>query len=262
MIIQSVDKAMHILQLVSDHKNTPVTLAQISQSLGANKSTCSHLVCTLLQGGYLERVSHSKGYILGPSVYHLSRFGRYENDFTAFCRPALRYLYQRTQKSVILSVMKNCTKFIVDYIDKDGTFFSDKTSIRMDDIYRTATGRILLSHQDKDQLQQIYTQCGNPTPNDWNGISSFDDLRHALASIKQAKIAQTISPKTVSYHIGYGVPIYRNNTCVAALGVAIDCPQNDLERFLQTEALSIQHTLSLVGEKLSRQISETDWHFY
>ena len=75
-MINSVHKAMNILSIISDAENKPVTLTEISQKSGINASTCAHIISTLSEDGYVERVSHREGYILGPETYILTRFGQ------------------------------------------------------------------------------------------------------------------------------------------------------------------------------------------
>ena len=43
-MIKSVQKAIQILQILSDGQNEPVPLSEIAERAGLNKSTCAHLL--------------------------------------------------------------------------------------------------------------------------------------------------------------------------------------------------------------------------
>ena len=90
MEIKSLKKALRILNTLSDGQNKPVTLSELSLLTGTTKSTCAHILSTLVSEGYAERVSHTKGYVLGPAAYCLSRYGKYDDEFIALCRPVMR----------------------------------------------------------------------------------------------------------------------------------------------------------------------------
>lgn len=67
-MIGSVQKAIKILNVISEGKNSPVSLLYISEMTGINKSTCSHIVSTLESEGFVKKISRTKGYVLGPAA--------------------------------------------------------------------------------------------------------------------------------------------------------------------------------------------------
>ena len=143
-MIHSVQKAMHILSVLSDAKNQPVPLMDIAERTGYPKPTCAHLLETLCHDGYAVRVSQTKGYILGPALYCLTRYGRYEEELVSLCRPVMRWMERNSHATVVLSVIQSHHKFIIDYADAEQNLFSEHPKIRTDDIYRTATGRAII----------------------------------------------------------------------------------------------------------------------
>ena len=142
-MIQSVQKAMEILRVVSDGKNHPVPLMEIAQKTGYPKPTCAHLLETLCHDGYAERVSHAEGYRLGAAAYYLTRYGSFEQPLVSLCRPVMRWMERKTHATVILSVLRNRQKFIIAYADTEQNLLREHPSICMDDLYRTATGRAM-----------------------------------------------------------------------------------------------------------------------
>ena len=192
-MIKSVQKAMNILRILSDEPHECVSLKYISEKSGIEKSTCSHIIGTLCAEGYITRISQSQGYKLGPAAYCLTRYGKYDESLISVCHPILRWLAKKTHNTVLLAVLKNSQKYIIDYIDEENRLFEHSGSIFTDDIYRTGTGRILLAHMSRDEIVDIYGKYGNPKNEDWSGITSFSELLAGLEKIKSAPYVKTSS---------------------------------------------------------------------
>ena len=60
-MIKSVQKALSILTFVAQQDERPVSLGRIAQGVGLNVATCAHLVETLCEENYLEKVSRREG---------------------------------------------------------------------------------------------------------------------------------------------------------------------------------------------------------
>ena len=128
-MILCLQKAMRIMQILSDAKGQAVSLMQISDATGIPKPTCCHLLETLCAEGYVVRVSQSEGYILGPSTYCLTRYGRYGEELAALCRPIMRWIEKQSGTTVVLSVIQGNKKYIIDYADDEQGLFRDQWQI-------------------------------------------------------------------------------------------------------------------------------------
>lgn len=256
-MIKSVHKAMRILSVLSDSKGKPVKLSDISDTIGENKSTCSHILKTLEQDGYVEQVSHSKGYTLGPSSYCLTRYGKYNDDFVALSRPVLRYLHKHTEQTVILAIIQNNTKFIIDYIDVEKRIFTEDANIRPDDIYRTATGRIMLANMDNRLVIELYEKLGNPG-DDWTAVNSLETLQKELSRIDKRGVLRTVATYDDECHIGYAAPIYRRGRCIAAVGVAIYCNTDEMDEILNQRDEKIKLYLKKSANEITRRLNYSE----
>ena len=239
-MIFSVQKAMKILAVLSDAKSSPVSLLKISGTVNIPKPTCAHILKTLCNDGYVVRVSQTKGYTLGPATYYLTRHGRYADQLISVCRPVLSWMERNTHATVVLSVIRGSQKFIVDCFDSEQNLFSERASIRTDDIYRTATGRAILSQMDREEVRAVYEKYGNPKPGHWDGINSYEDLLEALSIIKNRKLIVTDAPDNSMHDaVGYACPIFKNGECVGAVGIArkTNCemmkPSHEEEEYLE-----------------------------
>lgn len=235
-MIKSIQKATNLLTILADNHNKPMSLALLAQKSQINKSTCSHIMSTLEADGYVVKISSSKGYIIGPSVYCLSRFGRYKDDLISLCRPFMQYLYNSTGYSTVLAIIEGNKKFIIDFID-DGRIFESSSQIHVDDIYRTATGRAILSNLSKEQLYSIYQNYGLPISDEWPNFSNFNEFCNFMINQKSNKYfkCRQLRNDSKKLNLGYAIPIYKKLTCIASIGVAICIPAEDEKTFLKEE---------------------------
>src|SRR5215469_15788102 len=70
--IQSLDRGLLILEAVGKSAE-PVSLGRLAELLGIDRSSAFRLANTLKRRGFLANPSAGKEYILGPSVWRLSR---------------------------------------------------------------------------------------------------------------------------------------------------------------------------------------------
>ncbi len=257
-MILSVKKAMRILTTLSLTHGKPLTLSKISEITKINKSTCSHILSTLINEGYIERISHTKGFILGPASFCLSDSKRYSDDFIEKSRPVMKWLNKKTDYVVVLSTLRGNNKFIIDYIDPQKDFFPNTFNIQYDDIYRTSTGRIMLANLKKNDLLEIFKRQGIPKPEDWKGIDSFETLCAELDKINKndvIKIVDTDLSNENLYVIGYGAAIFKHYEQKGAIGVALRLPKSEYDQFCKEKETEIKNSIISARNEINRRIS-------
>ncbi len=258
MEIQSVKKTMNILSILSNNKNKPVSVSAISKITGFNKSTCMHILSTLMSDGYVKKVSHSQGYILGPSTYLLTRYGRYDEDFISICRPVIRWLFNKINCTIILATLQSNQKFVIDYIDEKGILtYGNSSKIFNDDIYRTATGRAMLAHSDRDVVENFYKKHGKPLSEHWSEVNSYESLCEELDKIKKTSVVKTemVNPdKTIS--IGYAQTLFKGISCIGSIGVAIKCQKDEYDEYVKRDTI-IKKRLSQATNEINRRLAYT-----
>lgn len=230
-MIKSVQKAMDILKILSDNAPNSTSLKSIAEKTGITKPTCVHILNTLCQEGYVIHSSHTLGYKIGPAIHCLTRYGKYKEDLISTCHPILLWLSKKTNYISGLSVIENHEKYIIDHIDNENAIYTDNADIFTDDIYRTASGRIILSHMENKELQEFYDKYGNPSHNDWANITSFDELILELKKVRTKKIVYTSTLRDSLYDIGIATAIFKKSKCVGAIGLATRSANDDVNFF-------------------------------
>ena len=259
MVIASIQKAMTILTALAENKNKPLSLKSISEKTGIKKSTCSHILSTLSQDGFAVRISHSKGYILGPAAYCLSNYSRYDDDFIALAHPILEWLHRKTEFAVAIAKIQGSHKYIIDYIDPTKKIYLQEANIREDDIYRTSSGRLLLSHMDSQSIAEIINKIGLPKSNHWPEVKSIDDLYYQLSKINKHGVLSVANDDKTSQNlcIGYSAAIYRYSICVAAIGCAVIVPREKLKDFQLKNESKLKEQILIAANEISRRLRFT-----
>lgn len=214
-MIQSVKKAMDILTVLSENSDEPIMLSELAEKTGLNKSTCAHIVDTLCESFYVERVSRKEGYRLGPWAYMLSRYGGYHRTLIKISSSVLKWLRKQTGATVFISVLCNGRKFIVYHIDDAGILPMSDGSIIQGYIETTATGRLLLAYQDTEAFNYtINRRCNDPN---YSPFEVTPEFREELKTIRQNGYSYV--SVDVHHTQSYAFRVLDGNKTVAALGI-------------------------------------------
>ena len=223
-MINSVKKALNILSLLAG-SGSPMTITAISTEVGINRSTCSHIISTLVECGYVDRVSHTAGYILGPEAYVVATSNRYGESLVSICKPVMRWLYKKIQSPVSLVTIKGNQKFFLMTMEgEDGEMKTDR-AIRRDSGYGTPTARAILANMNREDALRMYEKFGNPEPRVWDEITSKETFLRELDKIdpKDVIVTEFLDTKRNVLIVGFGMAIFKGAICMGSIGVALFC---------------------------------------
>ena len=211
-MIQSIQKAVAVLMLLSDSPETPVPLHKMAEMLSLNKTTCHHILETLQESLLVEKVSRTDGYRLGPAAYMLTRYGRYQESLIDVCQPIVKWLNRQLDATVLLTVVCDGIKYIILHIDNEERFDYRNSEIIQGHLETTATGLLMLSGMDKESLQRVdYHRKANesaPAPADRD--RKLKQIRHNGYAYVHDEAQQRHS---------YAFRIHDGRRTVAAIGV-------------------------------------------
>ena len=209
---------MDILTILSDNAENPITLSELASQTGLNKSTCAHIVDTLCDSLYVERISRNKGYRLGPWAYMLSRYGQYQNTLVTIATPVLKWLQAKTDATVFISVVCNGKKYIVYHIDKLGILAMSDGSIIQGRLEATATGMLLMTYMDSESLRHALSRrAENEAP-----ISAqiTGELNEKFKEIRAQGYAYCAVPSNEPEpHQSYAFGVTDGTKVIASLGI-------------------------------------------
>lgn len=242
-MIKSVKKALDILTILSANAETPIALSELSAQTGLNKSTCSHIVDTMCETMYVERVSRKEGYRLGPWSYMLSRYGTYHQSLIKTASSVMRWLQEQTEATVFISVICNGQKYIVYHIDNDNILPMSDGSMIQGYMETTATGRLLMAYLDSDALRH----CVRKRNQDMEDVLS-PELEQELKAIRQHGYAHC--SVDVQQTQSFAFRIMEGSKTVASVGVLYPNDKDSLE-FRQTVIKAGKTAASEISRRLA-----------
>jgi IclR family transcriptional regulator, KDG regulon repressor len=102
--IRAVDRALDILLCFT--RQTPrLTMTQIAERVGMNKSTVHRLLGTLEKKRFVQREPSTGLYQLGIRLFQMAYLTLEQNDLRRFAAPFLQRLCSQNRETVTLSVL-------------------------------------------------------------------------------------------------------------------------------------------------------------
>lgn len=185
-MIQSVEKALNILDYVSEHgAGTPVRLGRVAEAAGLHPSTCARILATLCAGDYLEKISRTQGYMLGPRAYLLAARRPYRMDLLRVAVPHMLELCGKVQANVSLSAYHRGQLYVAysAYYEDDGI---RRKGTLQGQLYASASGRVILAYMDPMDRQRVFDLRGYPAPGEWAAAVDRRALDAELSRIRHA----------------------------------------------------------------------------
>lgn len=157
--IQSVMRALDILETIASESD--IRLTDISDRLELNVSTCHHIVQTLLQRGYIEQDTDTRGYYLGGKVLSLKNVRLEQSDLYRQAIPLLRELNRDTGETVHLAALSRTE--VLSLAKFHSTF-----SLRVDQgghkdlhpLHCSSVGKAILSQLPETDVVALIQQVG------------------------------------------------------------------------------------------------------
>jgi DNA-binding IclR family transcriptional regulator len=249
--IQSLDRGLFILEAVA--KSTgPVPLGQLTDLLRIDRSSVFRLANTLRRRGFLANPSGRRDYILGPSIWRLSRQCDWSNMLITLCHEHLRTLAIKTGETTHLAVREGKQALFIDHHASTNQIIavSGQTG-ELVPLYCTAHGKALLADFGIDELKAIFGSAKLQvyTP---RTIVSLPQLAKACATIK----AEGYTIDDVEYQEGVrcvAAPIRdRDGEVIASIGISAPLTRLPAERY-QTSARQVSDVAKEISSVLSAE---------
>lgn len=153
--IQSLDRGLVILEAVA--KSTePVSLNELTSLLGIDRSSVFRLANTLKRRGFLAYPATRKDYILGPSLWRLSREYDWSRTLILVSHDHLKDLAAATNETAHLAVREGKSALFIDHVVTSHVIAISGQTGELVPLYATAHGKALLSDFDQRALTSLF----------------------------------------------------------------------------------------------------------
>lgn len=217
-MVQSVERALKILEELGKIKDRTegIGVLQLSRLIQLKSPTVHNLLKTLVYHRYVEKISQTNKYKLGQNCFDLVEQKSIIYRLAKVSEKAIFNLARKTRESIVLAAYHGGERFAVSKVEGQRPLRVDTTIVTEDNIYKTVTGRIILSELPDKELKDYVKRHGLPGK-EWKRASNLKLLREELRKIKKEGIADNkIEDGQIS---ALAVPVLgRKEGLIASLG--------------------------------------------
>lgn len=247
-VLQSVDRALSILQLLAEESSDGLALTEISRRLGLNQSTCHHLLSTLRVRRFVSQDEESRRYRLGIKAVEVGQAAMQQVDLVRVALPQMEELMASVQENVNLVVLDNDSVVYVAQVPCDRTVRMFTRIGERAPLHCTGVGKVLLAGLPKEERSDLIDRLELPRFTAAT-ICDGDLLKQELEQVATQGYAMDRDERE------------EDVTCIAAplrdysgevvAGVSISAPSSRLDEAQQQELLPY---LLAAADKISREL--------
>jgi DNA-binding IclR family transcriptional regulator len=248
-MIKVLNKTFAILEEIVVASPKPVSLGKLAATLDLNKATCSRIISDLVEAGYLVQKSRMEGYIAGPRAFTFGEQVSYKAEILREAQPVIKACAEKIGESVLMAEMHNLKRYILCHYNYNPTINVTIDQLAFDDLYRTATGTLLLAYASVEKVDAVIKRNGLPAGPFWDSVKSRDDLDTFLQDIRDRESFIYDGPRPNSLAIA-AFPVLKNHNFIGVVGVSV--PRGD---FKSDHRDSVIKEVKSAAEKISLAIS-------
>jgi IclR family transcriptional regulator, KDG regulon repressor len=245
--VTSLDKALSILELAIS-RGRDLSITEISQELGMMKGTVHRLLSTLTMHKFIHQNDKTKRYGLGVRTLEIGMDSKKERFLRMAMVPFLMELYETCGETVNAAVWEyNGIRYIYRLESEELLRISTPAGTRFPG-YCCATGKILLSYFNNEDIQQIYSLNRSLKKYTQNTIDSVDELIREIEKVRIKKVAVDDEEALVGVYCVAAPVLNSKGECVAA--ISISAPKNRV-------TAKTSDTFAKLVSETSREISSS-----
>ena len=152
--IRAVDRALDILLCFT--RQTPrLTMTEIADQVGMNKSTVHRLLGTLEKKRFLQRDPSTGYYQLGLHILQMARLTLESNDLRNRAAPFLRRLCEQHRETITLSVLDGSDVVFLDVVESPQRVKLAASTGQRLPAFATAAGKAILAFLPDDAARKV-----------------------------------------------------------------------------------------------------------
>ena len=180
--VLSILKAFDLLELLSEYEKG-LSLTEISKYLKWNKTTAHRITNTLLSRGYIEQNEETLKYKMSFKILSLGAKLLNETKITEVAAPFLKNLLDKINETIHLVMLDGLEVTYIDKLEPKDMPYRMNTYIgKRNPLYSTAVGKIMLAHNYKDNLDEIWSKFELKAYTS-NTIITIDHMKKELDTI-------------------------------------------------------------------------------
>lgn len=244
-MIQVINRAFDILELVGREPGKVYTLTQIADELRLNHATCANIIKTMVNRNYLEQVGRKKGYRLGFMLFRVSGNNSYEKDLLKASASVMETLTKKLNETTLLGILKKDRRIAI-HQENAAHDLMVRSSVEKP-AYDSASGRLLIAMLEDKELEEYIEKYGLPAEDSWKEASSTRTFWKEVETIRKNKYATQTAPTHI---VGVAVPIYKQDKVIASLSIYLPESRYN-EKIKNTIIADLFDAADLIGKNIS-----------
>ncbi len=186
--VQSVARALRLVEIVADAPSGGLSLSELSRALGTSKSSTLALARTLVAFGYLRDAHPGPGYTLGTGLIRLGDIVGRQLPIGDLCRPLIEDLSRATKMTSRVAISDQGYPVFVNRVDGPGSVRFHTPLGQRELPHASAAGKAILSAMDEDGIRQMCAEAGLVSRTA-HTITDIDTLLDNLAAARRVGFA-------------------------------------------------------------------------
>jgi IclR family transcriptional regulator, KDG regulon repressor len=182
--IQSVERAVQILDALSRSHEAGLTLGQVAKEVNINSSTAHHLLGTLVNSQLVEQEQATRHYRLGIHLIELGNAALSSTGLARVARPFLEKLWQSTGKSITLLLFHGVMRTAILSTTSREILSVRPAPLELTTLHATGSGKLALAFLPEQELKE-FLQHARLTRFTSATITDRDALIDELVRIRQ-----------------------------------------------------------------------------
>lgn len=215
-LVQSVDRALRILELLARHGSMAVT--EVAAELDVHKSTAFRLLVVLENRGLVQQIGERGKYQLGFGIARLAGATTARLDLTQQSRPVSERLAAQVGETVNVAVLETDCAVNIDQVRGPAAVSAYNWVGQRTPLHATSSGKVLLAHaRPEDRERILAAPLGRFTP---HTVADVAALRRELDETVRRGYAFTVEELELGLNaVAAPVRLY-DGTVVAAISVS------------------------------------------
>lgn len=187
--IQSLSRALNILEILSDHPRG-LALTELAKHVDLSKSTVHRFLVSLSESGYVYKESSTNKYRLTLRMFEVGSKAVHSLNILEIARPWLDHLAEVTNETIHLVLHENTNVVYIYKYNITTAAINIASEIgNCSPIYCTGVGKAILAHLPPDEIARIWNES-NIIRYTENTITEYEDMLVELARVRRYNYAQ------------------------------------------------------------------------
>jgi IclR family transcriptional regulator, acetate operon repressor len=245
--IQSLDRGLLILEAVGKSQE-PISLGELAAMLDIDRSSAFRLANTLKRRGFLANASAGRDYVLGPSVWRLSRQYDWSKMLARVAHEPLKTLAAATNETAHLAVREGRRALFIDHAAGSHVISISGQTGELVPLYCTSHGKALLTDFEERDLVDLFGAKPMKAYTR-NTIQSIRSLAAECKSIREKGFATDESEYLEGVRC-LAAPIRdREGAVIASIGISAPAARFPREREREFAGLVV-NVAAQIGERV------------